>query len=108
MSDEVRPASAGARSSSPLTEGEVPSFQEQFKAFAKFGDSKSAGEAITLSNSDKWFKQSKVIDGKKVTTVDTGIYFKKIAKYVANTDEKTVVTLQSCFLECGCILILFS
>ncbi|XP_022689040.1 TPPP family protein CG45057-like isoform X2 [Varroa jacobsoni] len=80
MSDEVRPASAGARSSSPLTEGEVPSFQEQFKAFAKFGDSKSAGEAITLSNSDKWFKQSKVIDGKKVTTVDTGIYFKKIAK----------------------------
>ncbi|XP_076322401.1 tubulin polymerization-promoting protein homolog [Tachypleus tridentatus] len=58
----------------------VPSFSEVFKAFAKFGDSKSAGETITLSNSDKWFKQAKVIDGKKITTTDTGIYFKQAAK----------------------------
>lgn len=78
MSDDARPASASA--GSPPADGETPSFQEQFKTFAKFGDSKSTGEAITLSNSDKWFKQSKVIDGKKITTVDTGIYFKKIAK----------------------------
>ncbi|XP_064466739.1 tubulin polymerization-promoting protein homolog isoform X2 [Ornithodoros turicata] len=56
------------------------SFEAQFKAFAKFGDSKSTGEAITLSNSDKWFKQGKVIDGKKITTTDTGIYFKQVAK----------------------------
>ncbi|XP_015786377.1 TPPP family protein CG45057 [Tetranychus urticae] len=55
-------------------------FESNFRSFAKFGDSKSTGEAITLSNSDKWFKQAKVIDGKKITTVDTGIYFKKIAK----------------------------
>lgn len=78
MSDDARPASASA--GSPPADGETPSFQDQFKAFAKFGDSKSTGEAITLSNSDKWFKQSKVIDGKKITTTDTGIYFKKIAK----------------------------
>ncbi|RWS10882.1 TPPP family protein CG4893-like protein [Dinothrombium tinctorium] len=72
-SDSEPPANAKANS------GNV-SFEEMFKAFAKFGDSKSVGDAITLSNSDKWFKQAKVIDGKKITTVDTGIYFKQIAK----------------------------
>lgn len=56
------------------------SFEQNFRAFAKFGECKSTGDAITLTNSDKWFKQAKVIDGKKITTVDTGIYFKKIAK----------------------------
>lgn len=54
--------------------------KENFKLFAKFGDTRALGETITLSNSDKWFKQAKIIDGKKVTTVDTGIYFKKVAK----------------------------
>lgn len=53
---------------------------ENFKSFAKFGDIKSSGEAITLSNSDKWFKQAKIIDGKKLSTVDTGIYWKQVAK----------------------------
>lgn len=67
---------------SPAPGSPVPptSFDGQFKAFAKFGDSKSTGDAITLSNSDKWFKQAKVIDGKKITTTDTGIYFKQVAK----------------------------
>ncbi|KAH9362411.1 hypothetical protein HPB48_020179 [Haemaphysalis longicornis] len=66
---------------SPAPGSPVPptSFDGQFKAFAKFGDSKSTGDAITLSNSDKWFKQAKVIDGKKITTTDTGIYFKQVA-----------------------------
>lgn len=53
-------------------------FSESFKNFAKFGDPKSDGKHITLSNSDKWMKQAKVIDGKKITTTDTGIYFKKL------------------------------
>ena len=53
------------------------SFLSSFKAFAKFGDTKSDGKQITLSQSDKWMKQAKVIDGKKITTTDTGIYFKK-------------------------------
>jgi len=52
------------------------SFQDQFKAFSKFGDTKSDGKLITLSQSDKWMKQAKVID-KKITTTDTGIHFKK-------------------------------
>lgn len=51
--------------------------KEQFKAFSKFGDSKSDGKLITLSQSDKWMKQAKVID-KKITTTDTGIHFKKL------------------------------
>ncbi|EDW95422.1 tubulin polymerization-promoting protein homolog isoform X1 [Drosophila yakuba] len=52
------------------------SVADQFKAFSKFGDSKSDGKLITLSQSDKWMKQAKVID-KKITTTDTGIHFKK-------------------------------
>lgn len=57
------------------------SYDELFKAFAKFGDRESDGSAITLSNSDKWMKQAKIIGPKQpITTTDTGIEFKKIAK----------------------------
>jgi hypothetical protein len=59
----------------------APSFKAQFQAFSKFGDTKSDGRHITLSQSDKWMKQARVVDGKKITTTDTGIYFKKL-KYV--------------------------
>ncbi|XP_055534048.1 tubulin polymerization-promoting protein homolog [Wyeomyia smithii] len=52
-------------------------FKEQFKAFSKFGDTKSDGKHLTLSQSDKWMKQAKVID-KKISTTDTGIHFKKL------------------------------
>lgn len=67
------------------------SFLSSFKSFAKFGDTKSDGKQITLSQSDKWMKQAKVIDGKKITTTDTGIYFKKhkcvkLKKYQLITD----------------------
>ncbi|XP_043215286.1 tubulin polymerization-promoting protein homolog [Amphibalanus amphitrite] len=51
--------------------------RQQFGAFAKYGDTKSDGSAITLSQSDKWMKQAKVIDGRTVTTTDTAIAFKK-------------------------------
>ncbi|KAJ8680122.1 hypothetical protein QAD02_015909 [Eretmocerus hayati] len=70
------------------------SFVTSFKAFSKFGDTKSDGKLITLSQSDKWMKQAKVIDGKTITTTDTGIYFKKqksmklnIEQYKAFLDE---------------------
>lgn len=53
-------------------------FEDIFKAFSKFGDPKSDGKYITLSQSDKWMKQAKVIDGKKITTTDTAIHFKKL------------------------------
>jgi len=51
--------------------------RQQFQAFSKYGDTKSDGTQITLSQSDKWMKQAKVIDGRTVTTTDTGIAFKK-------------------------------
>ncbi|XP_046487498.1 tubulin polymerization-promoting protein homolog [Neodiprion pinetum] len=62
---------------SPASPAGAGSFTASFKAFSKFGDPKSDGKQITLSQSDKWMKQAKVIDGKKITTTDTGIYFKK-------------------------------
>ncbi|KAF5303977.1 hypothetical protein FQA39_LY01762 [Lamprigera yunnana] len=66
---------------SPMT------FQSAFRAFSKFGDSKSDGKHITLSQSDKWMKQAKVIDGKKISTTDTGIYFKKLKSLKVTPDD---------------------
>ncbi len=61
-------------------EDSEPTLVEQFEAFAKFGDKAADGKTIKLSQSDKWFKQAKVIDGKKITTTDTGIAFRKTSK----------------------------
>ena len=58
--------------------------KEQFEAFAKFGDKSADGKTIKLSQSDKWFKQAKVIEPKKISTTDTGIAFRKISKYYEN------------------------
>ncbi|KAL0122115.1 hypothetical protein PUN28_007113 [Cardiocondyla obscurior] len=86
----------GTTGSTPSSPGsaEPGSFLASFKAFSKFGDTKSNGKLITLSQSDKWMKQAKVIDGKKITTTDTGIYFKKhksqklgLEQYEAFLDE---------------------
>ncbi|ROT72448.1 TPPP family protein [Penaeus vannamei] len=63
------------------------SLREQFRNFSKFGDTKSDGKMLTLSQSDKWFKQAKVIDGKKLTTTDTAITFNKFkAKKISFQD----------------------
>lgn len=67
-------------------------FRDNFKLFSKFGDTKSDGKSLTLSQSDKWMKQAKVIDGKKITTTDTGIYFKKF-KWVCRVEVWNVITL---------------
>ncbi|XP_063919868.1 tubulin polymerization-promoting protein homolog [Zophobas morio] len=52
------------------------SLEQQFVNFSKFGDTKSDGRTITLTQIDKWLKQAQVI-GKKITTTDTGICFNK-------------------------------
>lgn len=54
-----------------------PNFAQQFEAFAKFGDIRSDGKSITLSQSDKWMKQAKIIND-SITTTDTAILFKKL------------------------------
>lgn len=59
-----------ASSSSKIT------IEELFEQFAKFGDKKSTGQQITLTNIDKWMKQANIFN-KKLTTTDTGIAFKK-------------------------------
>ncbi|KAL1128827.1 hypothetical protein AAG570_013361 [Ranatra chinensis] len=61
-----------------MAESGVPSFSDTFKSFSKFGDAKSDGKHISLSQSDKWMRQAKVIDNKTIFTTDTGIYFKKL------------------------------
>lgn len=63
------------------------SLKDAFKAFSKFGDPKSDGKTITLSQSDKWMKQAKVIDGKKITTTDTAIHFKKLKTLKLGIDD---------------------
>lgn len=70
-------AAATAPASPAAAAAPAGDFKESFKAFSKFGDSKSDGKHITLSQSDKWMKQAKVID-KKITTTDTAIHFKKL------------------------------
>lgn len=49
-----------AASPAPGSESSAGSFKDQFKAFSKFGDVKSDGKFITLSQSDKWMKQAHV------------------------------------------------
>ncbi|CRK95875.1 CLUMA_CG009322, isoform A [Clunio marinus] len=66
-----------ATPASPSPAEGAGNIKEQFKLFSKFGDVKSDGKLITLSQSDKWMKQAGVID-KKITTTDTGIHFKKL------------------------------
>lgn len=75
------PAHSKESSSTPAAPSSVKSlpkaFRDNFRLFSKFGDTKSDGKLVTLSQSDKWMKQAKVIDGKKITTTDTAICFKK-------------------------------
>lgn len=71
---------------SAASAGNTAEFKEQFKAFSKFGDTKSDGKLITLSQSDKWMKQAKVID-KKITTTDTAIHFKKLKSLKVSFSE---------------------
>lgn len=53
------------------------SLEQQFVNFSKFGDEKSDGTTITLTQNDKWMKQAKILDGKKITLTDTGVAFNK-------------------------------
>merc|ERR1712013_714594 len=54
--------------------------KEKFFLFSKFGDKTADGKTIKLSQSDKWFKQARVIQAKGVSTTDTGIAFRKVSK----------------------------
>ncbi|XP_022198763.1 tubulin polymerization-promoting protein homolog [Nilaparvata lugens] len=84
--DDGPPPAPIPRSETPQFKNPV-TFRECFRSFSKFGDTKSDGKLITLSQSDKWMKQAKIIDGKKITTTDTGIFFKKFKQQKLNVTE---------------------
>ncbi|GJQ77756.1 putative tubulin binding protein [Trypoxylus dichotomus] len=69
-----------------MAQGSAP-LDQQFVNFSKFGDTKADGKTITLTQADKWFKQAKVIDGKKITTTDTGITFNKFKAKTINYSD---------------------
>jgi len=97
--EEKVPTAAGTPSTTPVSGASTPNtpatppgksaptFKAQFKAFSKFGDTKSDGQHLTLSQSDKWMKQASIFSGKKITTTDTGIYFKKLKQQKLGFDD---------------------
>lgn len=52
--------------------------EQQFANFSRFEDDRSDGKTITLTNVDKWLKQAKLLDGRKITNTDTGVCFNKM------------------------------
>ncbi|XP_035705165.1 mucin-5AC isoform X1 [Folsomia candida] len=83
-SSRPRPRTSGAKmgdsTAGAAGDAKPATLNDQFAIFSRFGDTASDGKHITLSNSDKWMKQAKVVDGKKITTTDTSICFKKLFK----------------------------
>jgi len=61
-------------------DGFAKRLREQFQNYSRHGDRKSDGQHITLSQSDKWLKQAKVIDGRIVTTTDSAITWRRMSK----------------------------
>ncbi|XP_054724375.1 uncharacterized protein LOC129234404 [Uloborus diversus] len=57
------------------------SFQQLFRLYAKVGDHSRSGEFITSICSDRWLRQAKILDNRRISTTDTGIYFKQVAKF---------------------------
>lgn len=55
----------------------MTTLEQQFISFTKFGDPKADGKTITLSKSDKWMKQAKLLDGVTLKLTDTGVAFNK-------------------------------
>lgn len=57
-----------------------PGLRDLFAMYARFGDTHSNGQHITLTQSDKWLKQAGVVDNWNITTTDTAIYYRKISR----------------------------
>ena len=79
-SPERRVRGQDDRGGGSQTSWRCPDLLFQFQMFSKFGESGSDGSQITLTQSDKWLRQAKVIDGWNVTTTDTAIAFRKISR----------------------------
>ena len=69
-----------SRDHTPLDHRQARPLQEQFRAFSLHGDRRGSGLQLTLSQSDKWLKQSEVIDGRNITTTDSAILWRRMSK----------------------------
>lgn len=65
------------RKSEPVLQIPIYPLDQQFTSFAKYNDSKSDGKRITIQQLDLWFLQAEIIDYKRVTHTDTGVYFNR-------------------------------
>ncbi|XP_039764114.1 tubulin polymerization-promoting protein homolog [Pararge aegeria] len=70
-----------------MGEEEPATLDGQFFEFAKMMDKKRDGTTITLYFSDFWFRQSKLLEDRKLTMTDTGIAFNKFSKTELDWDE---------------------
>ena len=61
-------------------DGVLRHLKSQFQSYSGLGDRRSDGSHISCSQSDKWLKQARIIDGRMLTTVDTAILWKKLCK----------------------------
>ncbi|KAB0796792.1 hypothetical protein PPYR_10853 [Photinus pyralis] len=52
--------------------------KQQFEFFARYGAKGTDGDKITLTNTDYWLRQAKILDDRKVTLTDTGVCFNKM------------------------------
>ncbi|XP_045509400.1 tubulin polymerization-promoting protein homolog [Colias croceus] len=73
--------------------------ESAFKGYAKFGNSKSDGSQITLTNIDKWLKEVGIIDGKKVSTTDTAILFQRFKSKTIDF-KQFMIFIESLAKEC--------
>lgn len=69
------------------SEEDVPTLKTQFVAFAKAKGQEGSGSHINLSQSDYWMKQANVLQGRKLTTTDTGVCYLKFKKYKLSFEE---------------------
>ncbi|XP_025834993.1 TPPP family protein CG45057 isoform X2 [Agrilus planipennis] len=74
-----------AEEANPETSGFT--MESQFYNFARYGEETADGKTITLTKSDKWMKQAKILDGKNVTLTDTGFCFSKFKAYAIKFDD---------------------
>lgn len=68
-------------------EDEGPTLSKQFVAFVKYKQAENKGTHILLSQSDFWMTQAEVIQGRELTTTDTGVCFFRFKKYKLDFQE---------------------
>lgn len=98
---EANGTSPKAEPSSPAPNAEGgATFKDQFKAFSKFGDVKSDGKFITLSQSDKWMKQAHVGLNKNFKThVNKSIFDFVISSFVRSLTRKLQLPIREFILR---------